>query len=253
IIDLCKSAFHLCAGEILISIIDRLELAAVDRNTRLREQAQLSAKGNELRANLADCSSVILAEIRNRLVVGTEPAEQPHDLNVASRLTLKSAARLHAIEVAIDVKLQQHRWMIGRPAGRLRINANEPKISQIEPVDKNVNDTNPIVLVDPILQALRKQRALSSILALNEALHLIPRISRGNPNSRITPDAAFSHSLGHLRRIVGRQKLLHVRNAPKATVGRQSVVRRGGPSVDISPRSSRVRPCYHRRRNCRLV
>src|SRR5215510_8273555 len=71
---------------------------------------------------------------------------------------------------------------------------------EIEPVDKNVNDTNRIVLVDPILQALRKQRALSSILALNEALHLIPRISRGNPNSRITPDAAFSHSLGHERR-----------------------------------------------------
>src|SRR5215510_8554981 len=67
---------------------------------------------------------------------------------------------------------------------------------EIEPVDKNVNDTNRIVLVDPILQAFRKQRALPSILALNEALHLIPRISRGNPNSRITPDAAFSHSLG---------------------------------------------------------
>src|SRR5215510_813479 len=66
---------------------------------------------------------------------------------------------------------------------------------EIEPVDKNVNDTNRIVLVDPILQAFRKQRALPSILALNEALHLIPRISRGNPNSRITPDAAFSHSL----------------------------------------------------------
>jgi hypothetical protein len=70
------------------------------------------------------------------------------------------------------------------------------KISQIEPVDKNVNDTNRIVLVDPILQAFRKQRARSSILALNEALHLIPRISRGNPHSRITPDAAFLHSLG---------------------------------------------------------
>src|SRR5262249_9328005 len=87
--------------------------------------------------------------------------------------------------------------MIGRPAGRLRINANEPKISQVEPVDKNVNDTNRIVLVDPILQALSKQLALSSILALNEALHLIPRLSRRNPHSRITPDAACPHSLGH--------------------------------------------------------
>src|SRR5215467_8000192 len=112
LIDLRKSPLHLRAGEILIAIIDRLELAAVDRNARLREQAQLSTKRDELCANLADRSSVILAEIRNRLVVGNEPAEQPHDLNVASRLTLKSAARLHPIKVAADVKLQQHRRMI---------------------------------------------------------------------------------------------------------------------------------------------
>src|SRR5215831_15978018 len=42
LIDLRKSPLHLRAGEILIAIIDRLELAAVDRNARLREQAQLS-------------------------------------------------------------------------------------------------------------------------------------------------------------------------------------------------------------------
>src|SRR5215475_10945923 len=58
LIDLRKSALHLCPREILIAIIDRLELAAVDRNPRLREQAQISAKGDELRTNLADRSSV---------------------------------------------------------------------------------------------------------------------------------------------------------------------------------------------------
>ena len=41
------------------------------------------------------------------------------------------------------------------------------------------------------------QETTYSALDPNEALHLIPRISRGNRNSRITPDAAFSHSLGH--------------------------------------------------------
>src|SRR5215831_12744310 len=105
LIDLRKSALHLCAGEILVAIIDRLELAAVDRDARLREQAQLSAKGDELGANLAYCSSVVLAEIGDRLVVGSEPPEQPHDLNVASGLTFESAARLNPIEVAVDVEL----------------------------------------------------------------------------------------------------------------------------------------------------
>jgi hypothetical protein len=38
---------------------------------------------------------------------------------------------------------------------------------------------------------------------------------------------------GHSLQIVGRRKSLHVRNAPKATVGRQSVVRRDGPIRDM--------------------
>jgi len=38
---------------------------------------------------------------------------------------------------------------------------------------------------------------------------------------------------GHSLQIVGRRKSLHVRNAPKATVGRQSVARRDGPLRDI--------------------
>ena len=87
----------------------------------------------------------------------------------------------------------------GAASIRVAVRHNEPKISQIEPVDKNVNDTNWIVLINPIFQAFRKQRALTSILALNEALHSVPRTSHGNPKSRITPDPAFLHSQGHKR------------------------------------------------------
>jgi hypothetical protein len=38
--------------------------------------------------------------------------------------------------------------------------------------------------------------------------------------------------VGHSLQIVGRRKSLDVRNALKATVGRQSVVRRDGPEAD---------------------
>jgi hypothetical protein len=49
--------------------------------------------------------------------------------------------------------------MICRPAGSLRIDPRETEIGQIKPINKNVDNANRIVLVDPILQALRKQRA----------------------------------------------------------------------------------------------
>ena len=63
--------------------------------------------------------------------------------------------------------------MIRRPAGCLRIDPFESKRSEIEFVDKNVDDPDWIVLVNPVFQALGKQRALLSIRPLNEALHLI--------------------------------------------------------------------------------
>ena len=47
-------------------------------------------------------------------------------------------------------------------------------------------------------------------------------------------------ALGHSRQIVGRRKSFHVRNAPKATTGRQSVARREGPLADVSNRNKFV-------------
>ena len=54
-------------------------------------------------------------------MIGNKPTHQPHDLNVASGLTLEPAARLNPVEIAVDVELQQDRRMIRRPAGYLGI------------------------------------------------------------------------------------------------------------------------------------
>jgi hypothetical protein len=69
---------------------------------------------------------------------------------------LKSSARLNPIETAVDVKLQQDRRVIQRPAGGFEGDPFEPKPSQIEFLDKDVNHPNRIVLIDPIFQAFRK-------------------------------------------------------------------------------------------------
>ena len=89
--------------------------------------------------------------------------------------------------------------MIRRPAGRLRGDPIEPKFAEVEFVDKDVDDPNRIVLMNPVFQALGKQRALPSIRSLNKSLHTILRRSCGNHTMRITPGAAFSHSQGQKR------------------------------------------------------
>jgi hypothetical protein len=46
--------------------------------------------------------------------------------------------------------------------------------------------------------------------------------------------------MGQSLQIVGRRKSLHVRNALKATVGRQSIVRRDGPKPDLVLQAGRL-------------
>src|SRR5260370_37014301 len=59
------------------------------------------------------------------------------------------------------------------------INHADPKLGTIEPVDKDVDRRNRIVLADPVFQAFRKQRALTAIRHLNEAPHrILPQIAR---------------------------------------------------------------------------
>src|SRR5262249_46532560 len=89
-------------------------------------------------------------------------------------LTFKPAARLNPIEITVDVELQKHRRMVRRPAGDLGLNPAEPKLRQIEPLDEDLDHPNRIILIDPVFQAFRKQRALAAICPLNEASHPIP-------------------------------------------------------------------------------
>jgi len=69
-----------------------------------------------LRTDLLDGRPVVLAEIGNGLVVGREPTQEPDDFQIAAGFTLQSPARLDAIEIPVDVELQQRRWVVGRPA-----------------------------------------------------------------------------------------------------------------------------------------
>ena len=70
------------------------------------------------RHTLRIASPLVLAEIRNGLEVGHETAGQPDQLDIALALPLDASTRLNAIEVPVNVNLQQRRRMVGRPSRR---------------------------------------------------------------------------------------------------------------------------------------
>lgn len=82
-----------------------------------RAEAKLAAKSHELRTDPGDRRAIVLAEVGNRLVIGSQTAGQPHDLNVATRFTFQATARLHPVEIAVDVKLEKNQRVIERTVG----------------------------------------------------------------------------------------------------------------------------------------
>src|SRR5215472_11060636 len=90
--------------------------------------------------------------------------------------------------------------MVRRPTGRLRIDPLKPKLAEVEFVDKDVNDSNRIVVVNPVVQALGKQRVLLSVRPFNKALHeMLPQNHAGIIRCESLCTAAFSHSHGQKR------------------------------------------------------
>ena len=83
--------------------------------------------------------------------------------------------------------------MIGWPSSVRRRDPFEPQFSKIERIDKRIDHSNRIVLVDPVVQTFGKQRRLCASRPLNEALHWPP------PNLQwIISCQGFSHSQGRL-------------------------------------------------------
>lgn len=181
-----------------IAGVHRLELRAVDGDQGRPEQAKLAAQHHELSTRRLDRRAVLAAEVGDGLVIRRQPPRQPHQLDVALRLPLQPAARLHLVQIAVDVQLQQRGGMIGGATRRGRRYAFEAKPSQIQIIDENIDHPNRVVVSHIVIETFGKQRLLSAVCTLDEAAHFhLLMTSEGYPD---LPDlTGFSHSLSQVQ------------------------------------------------------
>ena len=149
--------------------------AAVDGHNGLREQVELATQHDELATRVTDRAAVVATEVGKGLEVRRQPLGQPHELDIALGFALQAPAGLDAIEVAVDVDLQQHRWVVGRSTRGCRVNTFEAQTSEIEFVNEHFNNPDRVDFTHVVVQALGQQRDLGSILALDESLHVVAR------------------------------------------------------------------------------
>src|SRR4029077_15241928 len=156
LVDPLKTPLHLGLGEVLIARIDSLEFGTIDGNARLAQQIKLAAQRHEGTADLTNRLAVVLAEIRNGLEVRRQLPRQPDQLDVALAFALKAAARRNAIEIAINVYLEQGRRMIARPPLFQRLNPTKAKLAKIKTFNESVNRTNQIVLGHVVVKRIAR-------------------------------------------------------------------------------------------------
>jgi hypothetical protein len=147
------------------------ELAAVDRNNGTGEEFEPTAKPDELTTHRLDRRAIVPAEVGNRLEVRGKPPDQPHQLDIALRFSLEPPARLNAVEIAVEVDLQQRRGMVGWPPRRRRRHPRKPQGGKVQLVDEDLDHPNRVLLADIIFQAVREQRPLHPIFAIDEPMH----------------------------------------------------------------------------------
>ena len=103
LLQLLPPALDFRLREVLVAVIHCFELAAIDRDAGLREQSHLAAHLDEARADFFDRRPIVLAEIGNRLEVRRQPAQEPHNLDVAARLALEPPRRPVYLQVPTNL------------------------------------------------------------------------------------------------------------------------------------------------------
>src|SRR3954466_8165320 len=118
-------------------------------------------------------------------------AEKPDHLDIAVSLGFQAPAGAGAVQIAVDVELQQISRRVARTTRRLRNRADKPKRRKVQPVDKCLDEPHRVVSSDVIVNRLRKKEHLRTDVTGNVSHAGFYRTAK---NTGI-PYIEFSHGL----------------------------------------------------------
>jgi len=93
-----------------------------------------------------------MAEVGNGLEIGRQSTGQPHQLDVALRLSLPPPTRRDAIQITVDVELEQHPRVVRRAPADRWISALETERLQVQLLDEGIDRPYRVVFADAVVQ-----------------------------------------------------------------------------------------------------
>ena len=108
-------------GEVAILVVDGFDACSIHGDELASEQIETLAQDNECTENQAKSGAIVAAEIGDCLEIRLQAAQQPDQLDVAIAFGFQPPARPDAVQISINVKLQQIAGRIPRTSrGRRR-------------------------------------------------------------------------------------------------------------------------------------
>src|SRR6516165_6880809 len=96
--------------------------------------------------------AVVPTEIGNGLEIRRVLSRQPHAFDIAPRFALQSPARLHPVQIAVEIELEHCRRAIPGSAGCGR--PGKAKRWQIQFVDEYIHHPDQVLFVDIVIQTI---------------------------------------------------------------------------------------------------
>jgi hypothetical protein len=106
-------------------------------------------------------------ELGNRLVVGIETLQQPHDFHIPAALCFQAPGRADLIQIAIEIKLQQCAGIVSRPASVGWFGSFESESLHVELLDKRVHNPTHVIKRQQVIEHDWKQGALIASISLD--------------------------------------------------------------------------------------
>ena len=145
-----------------------------------RSRSAPPAQDHELPEDFLERDAIVAPEIGDGFEVRLQGPQQPDDLNVAVTFSLKTAARPHPVEIAVNIELQEIGRSVTGTARRLRHDPRETSGRQIKPIDKGVNEADGVVGGDIIINRLGQQQKLRTFESRNVSHGRFYRHAREN-------------------------------------------------------------------------